>query len=274
MSKTVLITGASSGIGRAAAFLFARQGWKVAAAMRSPENERQLNQLENVVILKMDVHSDEQVNEAVRETQSRFGSIHVLVNNAGYGLVAPFERVTRDQIQHQFETNVFGVMRVTHAVLPLMRQQKCGLILNVASIGGKMTFPFYSLYHATKWCIEGFSESLNYELRLTGLGVKLIEPGPIWTDFYTRSADNCIKADDADFGRIPNRSMQRMEAFVRIFGSKPEAVARVIYKAATDGRSKMRYPAGWSAHWILASRKLLPEFVFRWFVKIITLPKR
>ena len=271
MEKTVLITGASSGIGRETALLFSRAGWQVSAAMRSPEKETEMTQFHNIFIPRMDVHREEEVEAAIRQTVERFGTIDVLVNNAGYGLVAPFERASQEQIQRQFETNVFGLMRVTRAVIPWMRKQNQGLILNVSSIGGRMTFPFYSLYHATKWCVEGFSESLRYELKAAGILVKVIEPGPILTDFYTRSADTLVKAEDDDYGGLSTASMKRMDRFVRIFGSQPGAAARVIYQAATDGRRKFRYPAGWAAHWILLSRNLLPEFIFSWFVKKITL---
>jgi len=271
MKKTILITGASSGIGRETALLFARAGWQVSAGMRSPETKSELTQFQNVFIPRLDVHNDEQVDFAIRQTVERFGSIDVLVNNAGYGLVAPFERASEEQIERQFETNVFGLMRVSRAVIPIMRKQKRGVILNVASIGGRMTFPFYSLYHATKWCVEGFSESLRYELKTAGITVKVIEPGPILTDFYTRSADTVIEQEDPDYGEISSRAMKRMAFFVKVFGSNPGSVARVIYRAATDGRGKFRYPAGWAAHWILASRKLLPDFIFSWFVKKITL---
>lgn len=271
MKKTILITGASSGIGRVTALFFARAGWQVSAAMRTPEKETELTQIENVFIPRLDVNSDEQVSEAIRLTTERFGTIDVLVNNAGYGLVAPFERASEDQIERQFATNVFGLMRVTRAVIPWMRKQNQGLIINVASIGGRMTFPFYSLYHATKWCVEGFSESMRYELMPAGIQVKVIEPGPILTDFYTRSADAALKEDDRDYGELAAKAMKRMSIFVRFFGSSPDAVAKVIYRAATDGRGKFRYPAGWAAHGILISRKLLPDIIFSWFVKKITL---
>jgi len=271
MKKTVLITGASSGIGREAALLFAREGWQVSAAMRSPEKETEMTQIQNIFIPRLDVRRGDEVDAAVRQTVERFGGIDVLVNNAGYGLVAPFERASEEQIQRQFETNVFGLLRVTRAVIPWMRKQNNGLILNVASIGGRMTFPFYSLYHATKWCVEGFSESLRYELKAAGITVKVIEPGPILTDFYSRSAETVIKIDDPNYGKVSSKAMKRMELFVRMFGSGPAAAARVIFQAATDGRRQFRYPAGWAAHWILLFRKLLPDFIFSWFVKKITL---
>ena len=239
--------------------------------MRSPEKETELNLLPDVFMPRIDVTDPAQVREGLRQTLERFGRIDVLVNNAGYGLVAPFERASTEQIQRQFAVNVFGLMDVTRAVLPAMFKQKQGVILNVASIGGRMTFPLYSLYHATKWSVEGFSESLRYELEPSGILVKVIEPGPILTDFYTRSADRGLEAGDERYGRIVAEAMKRMEAFVKIFGSRPEAAARVIYAAATDGRKKLRYPAGWAAHWILASRKLLPHSVFSGFVRRITL---
>lgn len=163
--KTVLITGTSSGIGREAVKYFQARGWNVAATMRKPENEKEFVKLKNVHCLRLDVEDEKSISRAIKETVKKFGAIDVLVNNAGYSVWGPFEAVSTEKIQHQFDVNVFGVMNVTRGILPYFREQKKGTIINVASMAGHASFPFYSLYHATKWAIEGFSESLAFELR-------------------------------------------------------------------------------------------------------------
>ncbi len=268
--KTVLITGSSSGIGRAAAEYFSAKGWQVAASMRSPEKETALGKLAGVHCVRLDVTHAESIRAAVREVQKRFGGLDVLVNNAGYGLVGPFENTTPDQIRRQFETNVFGLMETARAVLPVMRESG-GVIINVASIGGRVTFPLYSLYHASKWAVEGFSEALRYELDPLGVTVKVVEPGPIKTDFYQRSAEPVANPRDAAYASFSERASRHMDKFVAIFASKPEAVARVIYRAATDGKSRLRYPAGWAATPILLGRRLLPFGFFQGLVRLVTL---
>jgi NADP-dependent 3-hydroxy acid dehydrogenase YdfG len=186
MEKVVLITGASSGIGKETAKLFQAKNWKVAATMRSPEKAEDLQKIVDLECLRLDVTDIESIKSAIAETLDKFGRIDAVVNNAGYGLIGPFEAATPEQIEKQFQTNVFGLMNVYREVLPYFREQRRGFIVNVASVGGRVTFPLYSLYHATKWAVEGFSESLQYELEQFNIRVKIIEPGPIKTDFYGR----------------------------------------------------------------------------------------
>ncbi len=182
-NKTVLITGSSSGIGKATVLRFQQAGWNVAATMRSPEKEAELGKLEGIALVRLDVTSEDSIAAAIGETIQRFGAIDVVVNNAGYGLVGPFEASTPEQVRRQFETNVFGLMNVVRAVLPHIRERRAGVIVNVASMGGRITFPLYSPYHGTKWAVEGFSEGLQFELEQFGIRVKIIEPGAIKTDF-------------------------------------------------------------------------------------------
>ncbi|AFY70829.1 3-oxoacyl-(acyl-carrier-protein) reductase [Thalassoporum mexicanum PCC 7367] len=272
MTKTVLITGASSGIGKATAILFQQQGWQVAATMRSPERVAQQDpefaNLERLLMLRLDVTEPESIVQAIATTLDKFGSIDVVVNNAGYALVGAFELTTPDQIQKQFETNVFGLMAVTRAVLPHLRQQRQGTIVNVASVGGRVTFPIYSLYHATKWAIEGFSESLQYELRPFNLKVKIIEPGPIKTDFYDRSADMSLSSEIPEYDQFAAQVMPQMLKAGEE-GAAPEQVAKVIYRASTDRSRQLRYPADRNARFLLFLRKLLPERIFTKIVQTI-----
>lgn len=260
MSKTVLITGASTGIGKATAVLFQQRGWNVAATMRSPDTEL-LSNLENLLCLRLDVTEPASIQQAINQTLQQFNSIDVVVNNAGYGVLGVFEACPASKIEQQFATNVFGLMDVTKAILPHFRHQGHGIILNISSIGGRITVPFYSLYHSTKWAIEGFSESLHYELKPFNIKIKIIEPGLIKTDFYSRSADVVTDPNLSVYDSLVNKIIPQLEKQGNN-GSPPEVVAQVIYKAATDKSWKLRYPAGGNAGIVLFLRKLLPESIF------------
>jgi NAD(P)-dependent dehydrogenase (short-subunit alcohol dehydrogenase family) len=264
--KTVLITGASTGIGKATALLFQQKGWNVLATMRSPEKGTDLQHLDRCAVLPLDVTDAGSIERAIAQGIQQFGSIDVVVNNAGYALMGAFEPCDPVQIEKQFATNVFGLMGVTRAILPHFRQKRAGTIVNVASMGGRITFPLYTLYHSTKWAVEGFSESLQYELAPFNIRVKIIEPGPIKTDFYDRSADSGQGQGKESYQALHDRVMPQMDDFGRT-GSPPEAVAGVIFKAATDGSKRLRYPAGQIAGGILLLRKLLPDRLFFGFVR-------
>ncbi len=267
-NKTVLITGSSSGIGRATAVYFQKQGWNVVATMRTPSKEKELTKLKNILCTELDVTRAETIQSAVKEALAKFGSLDAVVNNAGYGLLGPFESTTREQIERQFNTNVFGVMEVIREVLPHFRAQKNGVIVNVASVGGRMTFPLYSLYHATKFAIEGFSESLQYELLPFNIRIKIIEPGLVRTDFFDRSADRTTSADSDPYHQTLEKAKTYMDRQVTTAqGSLPEVIARRIYKAATDGSHQLRYAAGRDASVLLPLRKFTPDFMFNGMVR-------
>src|ERR1700742_3997985 len=189
MKQTIFITGASSGIGKETARLFQSKGWNVIATMRNPEKETELSALDNVLVSKLDVLDTATINNAVSEGIKKFGKIDVLVNNAGYGAYGPLEAFSRENIIRQFNTNVIGLLDVTRALLPHFRHNKGGIIINISSIGGKMTFPLGALYHGTKFAVEGLSESLSFEVEEFGGKVKIVEPGAIATDFVSRSVD-------------------------------------------------------------------------------------
>lgn len=243
MKQTILITGASSGIGKETAKLFQSKGWNVIATMRNPEQETVLNKLEHVLVTKLDVLDLDSIRQAVNEGIQKFGSIEVLLNNAGYGAYGPLESFPREKILRQFNTNVIGLLDVTRAVLPHFRENRKGIIINVSSMGGKITFPLGSLYHGTKFAVEGISESLRYEVEQFGGSVKIIEPGAIATDFAGRSFDF---HNDEKLGAYQNIVTKIMSAFPQMIknASPTSIVSKVIYEAATDGKSKLRYMAG------------------------------
>jgi len=183
-NKTVLITGTSSGIGKETALYFSNKDWNVIATMRNPEKRKNIFQnTNNIDTIHLDVLDYSSIKKAIDYAEKKYGSIDVLVNNAGYASFGPFEISSQDHVEKQFKTNVLGLMDVTREILPLMRKRKQGVIINVTSIAGRMTFPLYSLYNSTKWAVEGFSESLQFELRKFNIKVKNIEPGIIKTDF-------------------------------------------------------------------------------------------
>jgi NAD(P)-dependent dehydrogenase (short-subunit alcohol dehydrogenase family) len=260
MAQTILITGASSGIGRATAQLFAEHGWNVAATMRSPDKGGDWAQRETIFCLRLDVTHPDSIRKAIADTLERFGAIEAVVNNAGYGLVGPFEASTPEQIDRQIATNLTGAMNVVREILPHFRKQGRGTIVNVSSVGGRVTFPLYSAYHATKWGLEGFSEGLQFELRPQNIRVKIIEPGPIKTDFYDRSMDVISKPGLTAYDSFVARAMPNLQK-AGATAPGPEVVARVIYKAVTDGSWKLRYPANGAL--FLALRRLFPESWFR-----------
>ncbi|HSK74564.1 MAG TPA: SDR family oxidoreductase [Pyrinomonadaceae bacterium] len=259
MNKVILITGASSGIGKETAKLFQTKNWKVAATMRSLEKAEDLQRIADIECFRLDVTDSDSIKSAINETLDKFGRIDAVVNNAGYGLIGAFEAATQEQIEKQFQTNVFGVMNVCREILPYFREQKKGIIVNVASVGGRITFPFYSLYHATKWAVEGFSESLHYELEQFNIRVKIIEPGPIKTDFYDRSQDVTRKEGLTAYDYMLDKAIPNMQ---KAGADAPDGsiVAQTIYEAVTDGSKKLRYSVNTKG--ILTARKLLPDNLF------------
>ncbi len=244
-SNTIIITGTSSGIGKAAALKFAREGWNVIATMRSPEKETQLTGLDNVLVTKLDVEKPGTVVSAIEQGIKKFGQIDVLVNNAGYGEFGIFETATEEQVRTQFEVNLFGVMNTIRALLPHLRERRSGMIVNISSGAGRFTLPMLSLYASSKFALEGFTEALSYELGALNIVVKIVEPGGTHTNFTNVS-----------FGRSSNQSMPKeYEPFVAAANQQfaslvdsemitSDQVANVIYEAVTDGKDTLRYVAG------------------------------
>ena len=263
MTQTVLITGASTGIGKAAAELFFERGWNVVATMRTPKSERSDPRW---LCTRLDVMDAASISAALKEAIAKFGRIDAVVNNAGYGLSGTFESMSDEKIMRQFETNVFGLMRVSRAALAHFRPLKSGTLINVASMGGRLTFPFYSVYHATKWAVDGFSESLAFEAEEIGVKVKIIEPGAIKTDFYDRSADFTHDRTLSEYNGIVDKAVPKF-AKTGAKGAPPKIVAEAIYRAATDGSSTLRYVVGADAKSLLAVRAMIPHSAYHSIVK-------
>ena len=261
MSNTVLITGASSGIGRATAQYFHEKGWNVIATMRSPQTETELTQLDNVLVTQLDVTDSETIDQAVSQGLEKFGRIDALVNNAGYGAYGPLEAFPMENIRRQFDTNVIGLLEVTKAVLPHFRTQESGTIVNISSIGGKLTFPLGALYHGTKFAVEGISESLHYELEPIGIKVKIVEPGAIATDFGGRSFDFMNDESMMEYQGLVQKFMAVMGG-ASVHAAPPSVVAEVIWTAITDGSNTIRYTAGEDARELMAERNALDDESF------------
>jgi short-subunit dehydrogenase len=259
MEKVVLITGASTGIGKETAKLFQTKNWKVAATMRTPENAEDLQKIVDLECIRLDVTDVDSIKAAIAETLDKFGRIDGVVNNAGFAVVGPFEAATQEQIDRQFQTNVYGLMNVCREILPYFRKQKRGTIVNVASMGGRITFPLYSLYHATKWAVEGFSEALQFEVKEFNIKIKIIEPGPIKTDFYARSQSLTKKDGLTAYDNFVARALPNLQKAGET-GPDGSLVAQVIYDAVTDDSWRMRYPA--NSRLVLAARRLLPDSLF------------
>jgi NAD(P)-dependent dehydrogenase (short-subunit alcohol dehydrogenase family) len=237
MQKAIFITGASTGLGRATAKLFQSKGWKVFATMRNPAKEQELSQLSNVTLLKLDVTNRQQIDEAVNKAIAD-GPIDVVFNNAGYGLMGPLEAISDEHIAKEINTNLLGVILVTKAFIPHFKAKRSGVFISTTSLGGLISFPFSSLYHATKWAIEGWTEAMSFELDLFDIAIKTVAPGGIQTDFATRSLDVVTHPDYAAAWE------DMLKLFDNTHWSKPEQIAEVVYEAATDGKRQLLYVAG------------------------------
>lgn len=261
MNNTILITGASSGIGKATAIYFHNKGWNVIATMRSPEKETELSQFDNILLAKLDVTDSKSIQNAVDAGIEKFGSIDALLNNAGYGAYGPLESFSMDAVRRQFDTNVIGLIETTKSLLPHFRARKSGVIINVSSIGGQMTFPIGSLYHGTKFAVEGISEALHYEMEAIGVKVKIIQPGMVNTDFAGRSFDFSNDESMTEYQDVVAKTFEGFGAS-DFPGSSPEQIAEIIYNATTDESNTLRYRAGDDAIELLKNRKALDDATF------------
>lgn len=274
--KVAIVTGSSSGIGLETSLLLARNGFYTYATMRNLDktkskpisNVKQREKL-SLEILKLDVNNDESVKEAIQRITNEQERIDVLVNNAGYALVGPFEELSIEEFKEQFETNVFGVIRVIQAVLPIMRRQKNGVIVNISSVAGKIGFPLTSAYVSSKFALEGLSESISYEIEQFGIKIILIEPGVIKTNFNNNIKLGKSVTADSNNSPYAEMTQKRMSRFKPRFesGTPPIEVAKVILKtiisAENQQSSELRYLVGNDAFKLMKIRNNISDKEFR-----------
>ena len=269
--KVAIVTGSSSGIGFATSVMLARNNFYTYASMRNiakADRIKDIAKKENLPLqaIQLDVTDDRSVKDAVSKVLEEKKAIDVLVNNAGYGLMGCVEDLSMAEVKAQFETNLFGVIRVTQAVLPAMRKQKHGVIINVSSVAGRIAFPVSSAYASTKFALEGLSESMRYEVEPFGIKVVLVEPGVIRTNFV-----NAIVTPKAFSPNSPYAQM--MQRVAAGFGSKmeqatpPEEVAKVILKAVIAENPEPRYLVGNDAATWMEARKKMSDIEFEKFIK-------
>jgi NAD(P)-dependent dehydrogenase (short-subunit alcohol dehydrogenase family) len=257
----VLITGCSTGIGRATAQRLARAGMTVYASARRPESIEDL-QAAGCRTLALDVTDEDSMRAAVEEVERAEGAVGALVNNAGYSQSGAVETVPLDDVRRQFETNVFGLLRMSQLVLPGMRREGRGRIVNISSMGGKLTFPGGGIYHATKHAVEAISDAMRFEVRGFGVDVVVIEPGLI----RTRFGDAAVASVPTEDGPYAEFNQAVAAATARVYdgplgrlGAGPDAVAKVIERALTAGRPRARYKVTASARVLMGQRALLPD---------------
>jgi NAD(P)-dependent dehydrogenase (short-subunit alcohol dehydrogenase family) len=259
-SRAVLITGCSSGIGHATALKLAHDGWTVYATARRPETLDEL-QAAGCHTLALDVTDEDSMRAAVEAV----GTVGVLINNAGYSQSGAVESVPMDDVRRQFETNVFGLLRLTQLVLPGMRAQRWGKVVNLSSMGGRLVFPGGGLYHATKYAVEALSDALRFEVRGFGIDVILIEPGLIVTRFGETAAGSVSDAARADGpysdfnAHVAKLTESAYEGPMAKLGGPPEAVAEVIARALRTNKPRARYPVTASARLMMGQRRLMPD---------------
>jgi NAD(P)-dependent dehydrogenase (short-subunit alcohol dehydrogenase family) len=263
-SKAVLITGCSTGIGRATAERLAARGWTVYATARKLESIEDLKG-KGCRTLALDVTDEQSMRSAVEQVEAAEGAVGVLVNNAGYSQSGALETVPLDQVRRQFETNVFGLLRMCQLVLPGMRNQRFGRIVNLSSMGGKLTFPGGGAYHATKFSVEALSDVLRFEVAGFGVDVVVIEPGLIRTNFGEAAVGSMsdVPSDDGPYAKfnaaVAATTANAYAGPMRHLGAGPGAVARTIEKAISKRRPRARYAVTASAHVLLAQHAILPD---------------
>ena len=250
MQKTIFITGASSGLGKSTAKLFQSKGWRVIATMRNPEKETELNKLKDVILLPLDVTQQEQITSAIEKVTNLY-LVDVVMNNAGYGLIGVLESLNDEQIQRQITTNLLSVIRISKAFTSHFRERKSGIFINITSTFGLIGFPTCSIYSATKFAVDGFSESMAYELAQFGIQVKIIAPGGMQTDFAVRSME--LGQHEA-YEKLTSEVSKGYSAEKISNYTKVEDIAEIVYQSATDGKNQLRYVAGNDANQLYDER--------------------
>ena len=272
ISKAVLITGCSTGIGRATAVHLAGRGWTVYATARRPDTIRDLGSA-GCKVLGLDVCDEGSMRAAVETVERVDGAVGVLVNNAGYGQEGAFEETPMSEVRRQFETNVFGLVRLSQLVLPGMRRQGWGRIVNLSSMGGRLTLPGGAFYHATKYAVEALSDALRFEVRPFGIDVIVIEPGPIKTQFGDTAiaAVRRVASPQSPYAAfnamLAEKIREAYEGPMGRFAAEPQAVARVIERAISVERPRTRYPVTLAARVMMGLRRWLPDRAFDGFLR-------
>jgi len=264
-SKAVLITGCSSGIGHATAAQLVPAGWNVYATARRPETIADLAE-KGCTTLALDVTDEASMSAAVQTVTEAEGAVGVLINNAGYSQSGAVESIPLDEIRRQFDTNVFGLIRMSQLVLPGMRSHRWGKIVNIGSMGGRLTFPGGGIYHATKYAVEAISDALRFEVRGFGVDVILIEPGLIVTNFGEAATATVPGGEDgpyADFNEAVGKlTTNAYRGPMAKLGGPPDAVASTIADAIASSRPMARYPVTLSAHLMINQRRITPDRVW------------
>jgi NAD(P)-dependent dehydrogenase (short-subunit alcohol dehydrogenase family) len=272
ISKAVLITGCSTGIGRATALHLATNGWTVYATARRVETLRELAAA-GCKTLALDVCDEASMTAAVAQVEREQGAIGVLVNNAGYGLEGAFEETPMSEVRRQFETNVFGLTRMCQLVLPSMRRQRWGRIVNISSVGGRLTLPGGAFYHATKYAVEALSDAMRFEVQGFGVDVVVVEPGAIKTEFGRTAIAQVQKVKQAGSAyaayneQVAAKINEAFEGPMAAMAGTPEAVAQVIAQALAAGRPHTRYVVTAAAKFLVRLRAWLPDRAFDAFLK-------
>ncbi|MDY8136029.1 oxidoreductase [Aquimarina sp. 2201CG5-10] len=259
MKKIVLITGASSGIGKKTAKLLLEKGFTVYGSARRTEKMKDIEQL-GVKLLAMDVTKEDSMLQGMQTLINQEGRIDILINNAGYGSYGALEDVPMEEAKYQFEVNVFGLARLTQLALPHMRKQKAGKIINISSIGGRFGEPHGSWYHATKFAVEGLSDSIRMELKQFGIDVVVIQPGAIKTEWNKIARENLVKVSgNTAYSELVHKHSRFLKEADDKFGSEPTVIANVITKAIDAKKPKTRYVAGGGAKIFTFMHKLLTD---------------
>ena len=250
MTRTVLITGCSSGFGKLAAMTFTANGWNVVATMRNPQNEQDLVDSDSLMLARLDVTDVESIDAALRASIDRFDGLDAVVNNAGYGGHFIFEQAPDDVVRAMFETNVFGTMNVCRAVLPVLRERGGGHIVNVTSMAGMMVLPLGSIYSATKYALEAFTEGLALDYKPFGITVRSVLPGAYPTAF-TANTDNHLTSGDPRLAERATAIREAMNARIGAAPQDPQECADLIYACATDADLPTHNPSGADANMLV-----------------------
>lgn len=267
-NRTALVTGGSSGIGEATAILLAQNGFNVWAAARRVDRMRTLDDA-GINVIALDITDDNSIQQCIKTITDINGSIDVLVNNAGYGSYGAIEDVPIEEARRQFDVNIFGLARITQLVLPGMRAQKSGTIVNISSMGGKIYTPFGGWYHATKHALEGWSDCLRLEVSPFGINVVIIEPGGVKTEWGDIAADKLAQVSGC--GAYANNANSAAQSMRKLYQgnrlSSPDVIAQAVLTAVIAKKPRTRYAVGYMAKPSIALRRYLPDRLCDWVIR-------